>query len=372
MTERIVFKPKSGARREGVLAPGFVTEDKVKVLLDGDPFPVDVPRDQVSAPGQNDSVKVESRKVPKSGTKKKSKKKKGRNAKMTTDSKPSGKELRQQAQALGIKGWEDMGRDKLAKKIEKRLEKEKVDGKSKPADKPAPAAKAKKPVPAKKAPAVKKAAPKAKSESETPKAKPAAKKAAPAKKAVAKKAAPAPKKAAAPAKKTTAKKAAPAPKKATPAKKPQGKKGPKRVSNGPLGPKADAFGVTLSDKKPEKKIPKDGANPYRKDSGLFHCANLLLKGGSRRKMAEALSKKVDINPYVHKKKEINLDDYDKRLILAAGSMRDTFGYGVQRVGRGIDGKVLVFVPGGPNDPRTKGTKNAKAPAKKAAPKAKKR
>ncbi len=125
MTERISYKPTKGKIREGTLAPGFVTEDKVKVLLDGDPFPVDVLRSQVSGlDGQNDSDTVQSGKVPKDGTRKQNKdRKKG---KMTTTDKPSSKELRNQAQALGVAGWQDMSRKEMAKAIKKAQKSEKA------------------------------------------------------------------------------------------------------------------------------------------------------------------------------------------------------------------------------------------------------
>jgi hypothetical protein len=338
VTDRVVFTPKQGKPREGTVAPGFVTEDKVKILLDGDPFPVDVLREQVSGPGgQNLSDPIgSSTKVPKSGASKKSK---GKKKHMTPDTKLSGKELRTQAQALGIKGWDDMGKKELAKAVKK-------------------ASKAEDAKPVEDAPAVK--------EKTAAKVKPTVAKKAPAKKAaVAKKAAPAKapaKKAAAPAKpakKSASKKSAP---------KAKAKKAPAKITTPKANPKVSgdpSLGITLPVGKTEKKLPPEGENPFRPNSNLHICAALLLKGGVRRKLAEALNKKTELNPYVKKSKDVNLDDYDKRIILTAGTMRDRFGYGVQRIGRGIDGKVLVFIPGGPNDPRGKATKT-KAPEKKAA------
>lgn len=343
MNDRITYYPSKGKPREGTIAPGFVTEDKVKVLLDGDPFPVDVPKSQTSA-CQKDSDPIGSiPKVPKVGSKKT---KKGKKKTMTTDSKPkpSGKELRNQAKALGIEGWEDMGRKELSKAIKKA-------GKSSKAVKPEPTPEVEeKPVAKpKKAPA-KKAAPK----------KAAAKPAAPAKKTT-KKAAPAKTKAKVPVKKSTAKKSAPA-KKAAPKQKVT------KVTKPKTGDAA--LGITLPKGKTPKKMPPDGQNPFRPNSNLHLCAKLLLKGGVRRKLAEQLQGKVELNPYVYDAKDVDLNDYDKRLILAAGTMRDQYGYGVLREGRGLDGKVLVFVPDGSNDPRsnTKVKGATKTAAKKAAKK----
>lgn len=325
MSDRITFYPTKGKPREGTIAPGFVTEDKVKVLLDGDPFPVDVPKSQISACQKDSDPVGSSAKVPKSGTKKI---KKGKKKTMTTDSKPSGKELRKQAQALGIKGWEDMGRKELTKAIKKA-------SKSKAEKTEAP-----EPVEKPKATPAKKAAPKKTTKT------PAKKAATPAKKAAV-------------TKSTKTTKAAPkkAVKKVAPKSKAPSK--PKREISGDA-----SIGITLPKGKTPKKLPAEGENPFRPNSNLHLCAKLLLKGGKRKTLAESLAKKVKLNPYVYDAKDVDLGDYDKRLILAAGTMRDQYGYGVQRVGRGLEGKVLVFVPGGPNDPRGKATPKGKAAAKK--------
>ena len=91
---------------------------------------------------------------------------------MSPTSKPSGKQLREDAQALGIKGWEEMGKKELAKAVAaKQAENDKPAAKVKP--KTAPKKAASKPAPAKKA-APKSKAPAAPKTAKTTKAKPKA------------------------------------------------------------------------------------------------------------------------------------------------------------------------------------------------------
>lgn len=231
---------------------------------------------------------------------------------MTTATKPNAKALRKQAQALGIEGWEDMSREQMAKAIKRAKRSETEDApKSKPTKGKA------------------KAAPKTKAAS-----KPATKAKAATKKAV---------------------------------------NGTKKVakSEAPAG-SDEALGLTFAKGTPAKPLPDEGVNPFRKSSNLFVVGNLLLKGGSRRVLAEKLNQKVDLHPYNKDSSDIDLLDFDKRLLLGAQTMRDQFGYGIQRTGRGLDGKILVFRPGGDKDPRGKnaGRKGTKSPTKKAAGKAK--
>lgn len=154
--DRVSFKPDTGARRLGVVeaVPPLIGE--VVVLLDDDPFPVNVRLDQVDSCDSSGNL-VES--VPTPPASRKTKKEKA------VSKKKEAKELRQKAQGLGIEGYEDMGRKELKAAIaaaeakpatKKAKTKSSPTTKAKPAAKPA--AKTKKP-PAKK-PAAKRAAPK--------------------------------------------------------------------------------------------------------------------------------------------------------------------------------------------------------------------
>jgi hypothetical protein len=296
-----LFHPKKGKPKEAIFGVAM-GNGLCEIRVGSDPFPVTVQQSQVSgceATGKN--VKSNP-KVRKDRTSKKGK------HKMTasTAEKPSAKELRKQAQGLGIKGWEEMGRKELAKAIRKVSK----NGK-------APKAEAAE-VPAKK---------------KSKKGKSAKAKTAPVSKPKAKSTKP----------KASKPKAAPAKKAAKAEKADTGE------------------GLTFAKSHP-KPTPEHGVNPFRKNSNLFRVAKLLLKGGRRETLASKLSEQTTLHPYQKGDNEVELLDYDKRLLLGAQTMRDQYGYGIQRTGRGLSGSILVFVPGGPNDPR--GKKSSKKATKK--------
>lgn len=118
----------------------------------------------------------------------------------------------------------------------------------------------------------------------------------------------------------------------------------------------EALGLSFARGTTAKDLPDEGVNPFRKNSNLHLVAKLLLKGGTRRSLAEQMATKVTLHPYQKDADTVDLNDYDKRIVLGAQTMRDQFGYGVQRQGRGLDGKIKVFRPGGAGDPRAKKAK----------------
>lgn len=317
--DAVMFKPKKGRPMLAEVAfTPIKNATKVEIIIGTDPFPVDVPVSQVSACEPNGKV-VRSPKVRKDRA---STKGPGKMAPATKD-KPSAKQLRTQAQGLGIKGWEDMTRKELRRAIRK------ASSNGTSADKPAKAATPKETTPVTKArPKTKAAAAKAKTSKSKPKA------------AATKPKASKPKVTKAAAKKAAVVKSTKSTKAAIP--------GVKDVGNG----------ITLHDGPTPKATPAVGENPFRKNSNLHRVAKLLLKGGVRRSLAEKLKAQVDLHPYQKAKKDVSLSDFDKRLLLGAGTMRDEYGYGIQRTGRGIEGRILVFVPGSPNDPRKKVAKKS--------------
>lgn len=329
--DAVTFTPKKGKPRSAVVEGLSPFSGTYIVLLDGDPFPVEVRASRIT--GQNNPHTVGSqRKVPKSGTKT------GKQEGMTetVPKKLDAKKLRKQAVALGIEGWEDMGLKEMSKAV-KRARRRAEGG-----DQEAP----KKSKPKKTKPKASAPAP-AEEEEEKPvkKSKPKTKKA--------------PAKAKPAAKKTTVKKTA-------------AKKAAKKVPAKTSKPKKTAAVETeyiTAKVKPSKPLPAEGVNPFRKSAGIYVAASLLLQGGTRRSLAEKLSKKVDLHPYRKGAKEVNLKDYDKRLLLAAQTMRNQFGYVEVRSGRSLDGKIQVIRPGGPKDPRksagqkTSGKASSKAPGK---------
>lgn len=306
--EKIQFKPKKGKVRLGVIAPGFVDHGEVKVKLEGDPFPVNVKRSQVSSCNPERKVLKSKKKAPKDGARTNKEQEKVTD----TSTKPSAKALRKQAQALGIEGWEDMGRVEMAKAIKRKLKEEKGGStKSKSSKSSKSKSKPGKTKPAETKPEAKEKPKAKKATNGTTKPKAAEKAKAPAKKAAAK------------------------------------------AEAKPKAPKVARDDVTLPSGPTPKDLPDEGVNPFRKSSNLFVVAKLLLKGGTRRALATQLSEKVNLHPYHKGQDEVELLDYDKRLLLGAQTMRDQFGYGIHRQGRGLDGKILVFRPGGPKDPRGK-------------------
>jgi hypothetical protein len=324
--DRVLYTPKKGKPREGVVEGLSPFSKTVIVTLDGDPFPVEVRASKVSGCQNNPNAVPSEKKVPKSGTDKA--KKKGT---MTTETpKRDAKEVRKRAQALGIAGWEDMTRKEMRIAV-KRAER-KLAGKSEDAPKKN---KPKKTKPKASAPAA--------TEEKTV-----------AKKSTKTKAAAKPAKKTAPAKATTSKKKS----SKAPPKKTKATKAPIKTAKSKKAADSD-MEITFAKGKTPKNLPDEGVNPFRKSSGLYQVAALLLQGGTRRSLAERLSKKIDLHPYRKTAKEVNLNDYDKRLLLGAQTMREQFGYAIMRSGRALDGKILVFRPGGPKDPRGKSKKSKK-------------
>lgn len=98
-----------------------------------------------------------------------------------------------------------------------------------------------------------------------------------------------------------------------------------------------------------------GTNPFRKGSDLHVITPLLLRGGKRRTIAEKLQEKISLHPYSAKsEEEVDLKDFDKRVLLAAGTLRRRFGYEEVRKGRGLDGTIKVVPPASSNGSAKKG------------------
>lgn len=312
--DKVLFKTKKGVMEaEVAFAP---TGKLIDIIVGSDPFPVTVKLSKVSACVIGKDAVSSHRKVRKVSDQTREKQK------MTTEApeQPSAKELRKQAQGLGITEWEGMGRKALAKAIAAAQGEAEAPAKTK-------TKKSKKSKNKPKGTAPKATKPEVE---ETP----------------------------VPAKTKTKKAAAKAP--ATKAKTAAPKKAAKKAAPKVVDVGNESLGITIAKSHP-KPTPENGINPFRPTSNLFQVAKLLLKGGQRESLAYKLSQHVNLHPYSKEAGSIDLDDYDKRLLLGAQTMRDQFGYGVQRTGRGIEGRILVFVPGGPTDPRNK---KAKKSAKK--------
>lgn len=317
--QQVEFRPKSGKPRKGTIEKVSSSRGLAKVVLEGDPFAVTVQLDQLSSCAANGN-NVRSTKVRKARTTEDNDQ--GESKPMST-TRTSAKDMRKQAQSLGIKGWEDMGRTELANAIK---EAEAGESAAKPTTRKRRTSSKSKPAATKrtrKAPATKKAPAKRKSTTK-----------------------------AAPKRKAPAKKTAPAKSKAKPASPAKSKPTPKKDEPAYTDPPSSAG------------TPEEG-NPFRKGSNLHLIFPILVpRGGKRRTLAERLAKKVDLHPYSGKDEEVDILDFDKRLLLAAQTLRDKHGYAIERKGRGIDGTIKVFIPGSEHDPRSKTTTRKKATRKK--------
>lgn len=227
-----------------------------------------------------------------------------------TKVKPKAKELRREAKALGVEGWEDMGIDELVDAIDEAKKAERKTAKKTTAKKST----------------ARKAAPvdeeddededdeedddedeeDDEEEDETPTRT--------AKKSTAKKAA---------AKKTTAKKAAPA-KKAT-----------------------KAAVKTTTKKATAKKSSDDdeaeGPNPYAYGTNLYWMAEALIKGGKVSTLVKNLRKKVEINPRSREYDDDSLNaELQRRLIIVSQHLRNDFGFEMEKEGRGWDAVIRCY------------------------------
>lgn len=209
-----------------------------------------------------------------------------------TKTKPKAKDLRRDAKALGVDGWEDMDLDELIEAVDKAKAKE---------------AKAATKSTGKKG---KKAAPvvdeddddeddddddEDEDEDEAPaKSKKSSKKAAPAKSSKGKKAAPA---------------------KAT--------------------KKAKA-------KDEDDDLPENG-NPFTEGTNLYWMTEELIKGGKRSKMVARLSKKITLKP---RTREFDEDEeraeIDRRLVIVSQTLRNQHGFKMEREGRGPDTVIRLY------------------------------
>lgn len=259
--QEVIFHPKKGGEMKAVVERE-INDRLVSLRIANDPFPVPVKKRQVSACDES-GKKVKSKK-PKDLSKITEPERKGKMP--ATATKPKAKELRKEAQGLGIKDFEEMDRDELVKAI-KKAKKNKNGSKSK-------------------------------------------------------------------TKKVSRDEAEAASRERAKTKAGKGKKSAAKAS---------------SKAKPSKSKPSTkGAegNPFRPGSNLFIIHNLLVKGGRRETLAQKLADKVSLHPYTNAADEIDLLDYDKRIVLCAQTLRDSHGYKVERDGRGLNGTIKAIPPKG--------------------------
>jgi hypothetical protein len=226
-----------------------------------------------------------------------------------TEERPSRKEMRKLAASLHIDGWESLDTETLWRAIVKAQGPTVSNGQTKKgkAKSAKPAQKEEEPVTTPvKSKSKKASAKKNKSEKSPRKARPSAKR-------------------------TTK----------TPAKKNKSKVAAKTAAK-----------VTKKDK-PKGKAKKSAvvghpANPFRPSTALFLITEELVKGGRRAPMIARLLKRIDLHPWAKEPSELDENfEMDKRVLLAANSLKRKYGWKIELKGRGpAEGTIRAIPPSG--------------------------
>jgi len=91
--------------------------------------------------------------------------------------------------------------------------------------------------------------------------------------------------------------------------------------------------------------PNENGNPYRKDSNLWHITEALMKGGKRSVMVTRLLKKIDLKPRVKGGKDYDeAAELDYRIVRACQDLKNSYGFVIEREGRGAEQKVKAIAP----------------------------
>src|SRR5690348_12947087 len=110
--DEVLYHPKKGRPMQATVR-SVMGNGTVELVIGSDPFPVTVNDSQVSDCNGNGKVVESKAKVRKGRTNKEGK------SMPKTDKGPSAKELRKQAQGLGIDGWENMSRKEMRRAIKR-------------------------------------------------------------------------------------------------------------------------------------------------------------------------------------------------------------------------------------------------------------
>lgn len=277
--DRIIFYPGGNppGRKGRFIHPVKGHEGIVLLRLDTDPYDVCVTSEYVH-PSKDHKTHTD---------------KEMHNMATATKSKPKAKDLRRDAKALGVEGWEDMDLDELIEAVDeaKAAEEKAASKKSKKATKAAP----------------KRAAveddeddededdDEDDDEDEAPaKSKKSSKKAAPAKAA----------------------------------------KSSKKAEK-PATKKAKA-------KDEDDDLPENG-NPFTEGTNLYYMTEELIKGGKRSAMVKRLGKKISLKPRTRSfTEEEELAEIDRRLVIVSQTLRNNHGFKMEREGRGPDTVIRLY------------------------------
>jgi hypothetical protein len=231
-----------------------------------------------------------------------------------TKIKPKARELRREAKALGVEGWEDMDLEELVAAVD--------EAKEGAEEKPAKAAKSAKA--AKPAKATKRAAAAVEDDDdeddeededeEVVEETPAKSKKSAAKKAAAK----------AEVKSKTA------------------KGGKAAKADAKAAKKATTKAAAKVSESEEDELPENG-NPFQQGSNLYWMTEELIKGGKRSAMVKRLQKKISLNPRTRSfTPEEEAAEIDRRLVIVSQTLRNEHGFEMEREGRGADTVIRLW------------------------------
>ncbi len=107
--------------------------------------------------------------------------------------------------------------------------------------------------------------------------------------------------------------------------------------------------------KAKSKLVGHPANPFRPGVALWHITEELLKGGKRMPMIARLLKKIDLHPWAKDKAALDETfEMDKRVLLAANSLKRKHGWTIVLTGRGpAEGTIKAIPPKAGSSPKTK-------------------
>lgn len=142
-----------------------------------------------------------------------------------------------------------------------------------------------------------------------------------------------------PAKKApAARKAAPVAKKTTTARK---------TTKAPAKKAAPVRKTAVSSKPGPKVSDRANDNPFRPDSNSWHYTEAIKKGGKRSALVRALLKKIDVHPWSADETYADVHmEVDKRLTMVVKALEKTYGWVIERRGRGPESFVKGNPPSG--------------------------
>jgi hypothetical protein len=85
-------------------------------------------------------------------------------------------------------------------------------------------------------------------------------------------------------------------------------------------------------------------NPFRPQTNSWHYTEALKKGGKRSVIVRGLLKKIDVHPWNDDSYSDPHTEVDKRLTMVVKQLEKTYGWNVERRGRGAESFVKATPP----------------------------